>query len=230
VTADLIDLAVVRGAHARAIPVEEYAAPLSLAQIEEEVAAIRAELVSPLRRLARLREAGAHLTAFGPSVTWHEAVEAWLGDLGSLRLQGSPEAIVERDALVHSLRAAGATTRVVRERLGISSYAVQQALASGDPAPERIVGADGASRSSSGQRRAPVEVLPAPVGRVFEQAAEYVRRAPDGLTIGSLATVAGWSEGKASGALTRALRAGLIVRESGPRGTVRRHYTGGEGA
>jgi DNA-binding transcriptional regulator PaaX len=48
---------------------------------------------------------------------------------------------------------------------------------------------------------------------VFEQAAEYVRRAGSGLTIGGLAAVAGWSEGKASGALTRALRAGLIVRE-----------------
>src|SRR4051794_12151433 len=154
---------------------------MSLAQIEEEVAAIRAELVSPLRRLARLRAAGAHLTAFGPSITWHEAVERWLGDLGSLRLQGSPEAIAERDALVHSMRAAGATTRVVRERLGISSYAVQQALAVHDPAPERITGADGASRSSRGTRR---EELPAPVGRVFEQAAEYVRRAGSaGLTI-----------------------------------------------
>jgi hypothetical protein len=222
VTAELIDLAVIRGAHARAVPVESYVAPMSLAEIEEEVAAIRAELVSPLRRLARLREAGAHLTAFGPSITWHEAVERWLGDLGSLRLSGSPEAIVERDALVQSIRATGATTRAIRERLGISSYAVQQALAGHDPAPDRIVGADGASRSSRGQRR---EVLPAPEGKVFEQAAEYVRRAgAGGLTIGGLAAVAGWSEGKASGALTRALRAGLVVREMGPRGMVRRHF------
>jgi hypothetical protein len=228
VTAEVVDLAVVRGAIARAVSVEEYVAPMSLAQIEEEVAAIRSELVSPLRRLARLREAGAHLTAFGPAVTWHEAVERWLGDLGSLRLQGSPEAIVERDALVHSLRASGATTRAVRDRLGISSYAVQQALAGGDPAPDRIVGADGASRSSRGQRR---EALPAPEGFVFEQAAEYVHRAGDGgLTIAGLAHAAGWSEGRASGALTRALRAGLIVREQGPRGTVRRHYAAQEGS
>jgi hypothetical protein len=113
---------------------------------------------SPLRRLAELREAGAHLTAFGPSVTWHEAVERWLGDLGSLRLSGSPEALVERNALVHSIRATGATTRAIRERLGISSYAVQQALAEHDPAPDRIVGADGASRSCarySGGRSCP---------------------------------------------------------------------------
>jgi hypothetical protein len=209
VTAEVVDLAVVRGAVARAVPVEEYVPPMSLAQIEEEVAAIRAELVSPLRRLARLREAGAHLTAFGPSVSWHEAVERWLGDLGSLRLQGSPEAIVERDALVYSLRAAGATTRAVRERLGISSYAVQQALAGHDPAPERIVGADGASRSSRGQRR---EALPAPTGRVWQQAREWLLRHPQGLTLVELARVAGWTEGKASGALSDCRRRGVALR------------------
>jgi hypothetical protein len=226
VTAEVIDLAVVRGAIARAVPVEEYVAPMSLAQIEEEVAAIRSELVSPLRRLARLREAGAHLTAFGPAVTWHEAVERWLGDLGSLRLQGSPEAIVERDALVHSLRASGATTRAIRDRLGVSSYAVQQALAGGDPAPERIVGADGASRSARGQRR---EQLPPPVGRVFEQAAEYLRRAADGLTLAELARVAGWSEGKASGALSDCVRRkGTAYRSEVLRGGMRVHYPLGE--
>lgn len=225
-TAEVVDLAIVRGAYARAIPVEEYVAPMSLAQIEEEVEAIRAELVSPLHRLARLREAGAHLTAFGPSVTWHEAVERWLGDLRVLRLTGSPEAVAERDALVQSIRATGATTRAIRDRLGVSAYAVQQALDGHDPAPERIVGADGASRSSRGTRR---EELSAPAGRVFEQAAEFVRRA-GGLTIGGLAQVAGWSEGKASGALTRAMRAGLVVRESGPRGTVRRHLAVEEGS
>jgi hypothetical protein len=226
VTAELIDLAVIRGAHARAVPVESYVAPMSLAEIEEEVAAIRAELVSPLRRLARLREAGAHLTAFGPSITWHEAVERWLGDLGSLRLSGSPETVVERDALVQSLRASGATTRAIRERLAVSSYAVNEALRKLDPAPERIVGADGASRSARGTRR---EELRPPSGRRFEQAAEFVRREP-GLTIGGLARVAGWSEGAASGALTRAIRAGLIVRAEGKRGTVRGHFPVEEGS
>jgi DNA-binding CsgD family transcriptional regulator len=222
VTAEVVDLAVVRGAYARAIPVEEYVAPMTLAEIEAEVAAIRAELVSPLQRLARLREAGAHLTAFGPSVTWHEAVERWLGDLSALRLSGSPEAVAERDALVRSLREQGATTRAIRDRLGISSYAVQQALAEHDPAPERIVVADGASRSSRGVRR---EALPAPTGRVYEQAAEYLRRAVDGLTLAELARVAGWSEGKASGALSDCVRRkGLATRSEALRGGMRVHH------
>jgi hypothetical protein len=211
VTAELIDLAVVRGAHERAIPVEEYVAPMSLEQIDAEVEAIRAELVSPLRRLARLREAGAHLTAFGPGITWHEAVERWLGDLGSLRLQGSPEAIVERDALVHSMREAGLATRPIRERLGVSAYAVQEALRKHDPAPERIVGADGASRSARAGRQAPQE---APAGEVWEQAYEYLRRAGErGLTRQSLAKVAGWSDGKAGGVLVRLRRKGLAVED-----------------
>jgi hypothetical protein len=209
VTAEVVDLAIVRGAHARAIPVEEYVAPLSIEQIEAEVAAIRAELVSPLRRLARLRAAGAHLTAFGPSITWHEAVERWLGDLSSLRLSGSPEAVAERDALVQSIRATGATTRAIRDRLGVSAYAVQQALAEHDPAPERIVGADGASRSSRGQRR---EALPAPTGRVWQQAREWLLRHPQGLTLVELARVAGWTEGKASGALSDCRRRGVALR------------------
>jgi hypothetical protein len=197
-TAEVVDLAVVRGAFARAVPVEEYVAPMSLAEIEVEVEAIRAELVSPMQRLARLRAAGAHLTAFGPSVTWHDAVERWLGDLRVLRLSGSAEAVAERDALVQSIRATG------------------------DPAPERIVGADGASRSSRGQRREPVA---APTGRVYEQAAEYLRRAVDGLTLVELARVAGWSEGKASGALSDCVRRkGLAVRSDGLRGGMRIHY------
>jgi len=229
--AEVVDLAVVRGAYARAIPIEEYVAPLSLAEIEVEVAAIRAELLRPLQRLARLRAAGAHLTA-GYS-TWHEAVEAWLGDLQALRLTGSPEAVAERNALVWSLREQGAATRAIRERLGVSSYAVNEALRTLDPAPERVEGADGRSRSSRTGRQAPVVALEAPEGARWEQAAEYVRRAAagllegrpaGGLTLGDLASVAGWSEGAASGALNRAIRHGVVVRAEGKRGTVRAHF------
>jgi lambda repressor-like predicted transcriptional regulator len=229
--AEVVDLAVVRGAHARAIPVEEYVAPFTLAEIDAEVAAIRAELARPLQRLARLRAAGAHLTAGFAS--WHEAVEVWLGDLQSLRLTGSAEAVAEREALVWSMREQGAATRAIRERLGVSSYAVNEALRKLDPSPERITGADGASRSSRTGRAAPVAPLGAPEGQVWQQAAEWVRRAAagllagreaGGLTLGELARVAGWSEGKASGALNRAMRHGAVVRAEGKRGTVRAHY------
>lgn len=211
ILAEVVDLAVVRGAHARAIPVEEYVAPLTLAEIDAEVEAIRAELVRPLQRLARLRAAGAHLTA-GYS-TWHEAVEAWLGDLQALRLTGSPEAVAEREALVWSMREQGAATRAIRERLGVSSYAVSEALRKLDPAPERIEGADGRSRSSRTGRQQPAEELPAPEGRVWQVAAEWLRRHPAGLTLVELARVAGWTEGKASGALSDLVRVrGLAVR------------------
>jgi hypothetical protein len=229
--AEVVDLAVVRGAHARAVPVEEYVAPLSLAEIDAEVAAIRAELVRPLQRLARLRAAGAHLTAGYSS--WHEAVEAWLGDLQSLRLTGSAEAVAEREALVWSLREQGAATRAIRDRLGVSSYAVNEALRKLDPAPDRVEGADGRSRSSRTGRQAPVEALPAPEGQRWQQAAEWVRRSAagllpgrptGGLTLGDLAGLAGWSEGAASGALDRARRRGVVVRAEGKRGTVREHF------
>jgi hypothetical protein len=211
VLAEVIDLGVVRGAVERALSVEE---------VEERVARIRDALSFSLAELASLRAQQAHLVCgFG---SWHEACEAWFGDLRSLRLAGSPDAVAERDALVRSLRETGATTRAIRDRLGVSAYAVQQALAEGDPAPERIVGADGASRSSRGARR---EQLPAPVGRVFEQAAEYLRRAVDGLTLAELAAVAGWSEGKASGALSDCVRRkGTAVRSEVLRGGMRVHY------
>jgi len=222
VLAEVVDLAAVRGAHARAIPVEQYVAPLTLDEIDAEVEAIRAELVRPLQRLARLRAAGAHLTA-GFS-TWHEAVEAWLGDLQSLRLQGSPEAVAEREALVWSIRETGAATRAIRERLGVSAYAVNEALRKLDPAPERVEGADGRSRSSRTGRQQPVEVLPAPTGRVWQVAAEWLRRHPGGLTLVELARVAGWTEGKASGALSDLVRVrGLAVRTEERRDGQRVH-------
>jgi hypothetical protein len=209
--AEVVDLAVVRGAVARAVPVEDYVQPLTLAEIDAEVAAIRAELTRPLQRLARLRAAGAHLTAGFSS--WHEAVEVWLGDLQALRLTGSPEAVAEREALVWSMREQGAATRAIRERLGVSAYAVNEALRKLDPGPERVEGADGRSRSSRTGRRAPVVELPAPTGRVWQVAAEYLRRHPAGLTLVELARVAGWTEGKASGALSDLVRVrGLAVR------------------
>jgi hypothetical protein len=226
VLAEVVDLAAIRavGAHVRSI---------TRAEVDEQVAAIREALAFSLRGLAELREADAHVVAFGPGVAWHEACERWFGDLRSLRLAGSPEAVEERVALVRSIRATGATTRAIRERLGVSAYAVNEALRKVDPAPERIEGADGASRSSRTGRTAPVEVLEAPEGARWQQAAEWVRRSAagllpgrpaGGLTLGDLARLAGWSEGAASGALTRAIRHGAVIRAGGKRGTVREHF------
>lgn len=212
-SAEVFDLAEIRAA----ITV---ARPMTLAEIDAEVQAIRVELRRPLQRLAMLREAGAHLTAFGEGTAWHDAVEWWLGDLAALRLSGSPEAVAEREALIWSLREGGEPTRSIRERLGVSSYAVNEALRKRDPAPDQITSADGRTMQSRTGRVVP---LPAPAGRKWQQAAELLRRAEDGHTLVSLARAGEWSEGSASGLLSDLLRRGLAVRTEERRDGMRVH-------
>lgn len=212
-TAEVIDLAVVRGAVSAA-------RPLTLAEIDAEVSLIRAELRRPLERLAVLREAGAHLTAFGPGTTWHEACRRWFGDLSELRLVGSRAAIAEREHLIWSMREAGDSSRVIRDALGVGSSAVADALRKRDPAPDRITGADGAERPARTGRR---EVLPVPGGPKWRQAYGHLLLSADGFTIASLARVGGWTEGSASGLLTDLLRRGLAVRSEERRDGMRVH-------
>lgn len=152
-------------------------------QIDAEVAAIRDELARPLQRLARLREASAHLTAGFDS--WHEACEAWFGELRDLRLTGSAAAVAERQALVASYDDADVPQRVVAERLGISKGSVLgdlKVLGRSTPKPEP---------------------LPVPVGSLYDQAHEYLLRAEDGLTITELMRVARWEWNRASSTLSR---------------------------
>jgi hypothetical protein len=167
---------------------------MTVEQIDAEVAAIRSELVRPLQRLARLREASAHLTA--GFTTWHEACEAWLGDLRDLRLTGSAAALVERRALVESYDEADVPQRVVAERLGISKGSVLgdlKALGRSVDAPK-------------------VEALPKPQGTLYEQAVAYLQRADDGLTIAELMHVAGWEWNRASSTLSRLQGAKRLAR------------------
>lgn len=201
-------------------------AGLTLAEVERRVARIREALAFSLRELAALRADDAHLIAGFAS--WHEACAAWFGDLRSLRLTGSPEAVAEREALIWSMREQGAPTRAIREQLGVSSDSVAKALAKRDPAPERILGADGRQRTAQTGRSAPQA---APEGRVWQQAAEWLRRAAEGelrgidggLTLVELARLAGWTEGKASGALSDLLRRRLAERTEQRRGGMRVH-------
>lgn len=157
---------------------------MTLDEVNAEVAAIHAELIRPLMRLARLRENAAHITA--GFATWHEACEAWFGDLRDLRLTGSPAALVERRALVESYDSADVPQRVVAERLGISKGSVLGDL--------KVLG-----RSTP---MAKPEPLVAPTGTLFEQASEYLSRADDGLTITELMAVAGWQWNRASSTLS----------------------------
>lgn len=211
-TAVVYDLAVVRGAI-------DAARPMSQAEIDAEVAAIREELVRPLQRLAVLREAGAHLTAFGPDTAWHTACQRWFGDLADLRLVGTKAAIAERDALIWSMREAGDSTRVIRDALGVGASAVADALAKRDPAPERIVATDGRVLSARTGRR---EAEPRP-GPKWQQGLLHLRKAADGLTLAELAKAAGWSEGSASGVLSDLRRRQLVERAEDRRGGMRVH-------
>jgi hypothetical protein len=190
---------------------------MSQAEIDAEVAAIRAELVRPLARLALLREAGAHLTAFGPDCRWHEACQRWFGDLADLRLTGTKAAIAEREALIWSMREAGDSSRVIRERLGVGASVVADALAKLDPAPETITATDGRTMAARTGRK---EV---PSGPKWQRAALLLRQARDGHTIASLAKAGGWSEGSASGLLSDLLRRGLAVRFEERRDGMRVH-------
>jgi hypothetical protein len=206
-TAEVIDLAVVRGALSAA-------RSLSLAEIYAEVAAIRSELRRPLERLAMLREAGAHLTAFGPGTSWHEACLAWFGDLADLRLTGTKAAIAEREHLIWSMRAAGDNTRVIRDRLGVGASAVDDALRKHDPAPERITASDGRAMPARTGRVAPREE-PAEEPTWVLLLAE-LRRATDAHRL-ELAGRLRWSEGRVGGALVRLRRKGLAAETGGRR-------------
>lgn len=216
-TAEVFDLAVIRGAVSAA-------RALTLPEIDAEVSAIRAELRRPLERLSFLREAGAHLTAFGPGTSWHEACLRWFGDLADLRLTGTPAAITEREHLIWSMREAGDSSRLIRDRLGVGAQAVAAALAKRDPAPEKVTGADGVQRPAQTGRR-PAEV---PAGPKWLRAARLLRAAEGGHTLASLARAGGWSEGSASGLLSDLTRRGLAVRTEERRDGMRVHLPAGE--
>jgi hypothetical protein len=194
VTAVIYDLSVVRGAADAAVPLSR---PLTPAEIDAEVSAIRAELRRPLERLAFLREAGAHLTAFGPGTSWHEACMRWFGDLADLRLTGTRAAIEEREHLIWSMREAGDSSRVIRDRLGVGAQAVADALAKRDPAPEKVTGADGVQRPARTGAAEPAAPEP-----LWQRALTVARRRPDGVTLVELAQALRITEGSASGLLS----------------------------
>jgi hypothetical protein len=165
-------------------------APSVRSVAEERAERIRGHLAQSLTsaglalsELAAARAAGDDVTLGFPH--WHEYV-AWLvGDLRNLRLHNSDAAKAERLALAASMKASGMTYRPIAEKLGVSLGSVRNDL--GTPRP----------------KVAAVAPLPAPTGKVWEQAAEWLAREGDrGLTLLELAAKANWSEGKASGALS----------------------------
>lgn len=194
---------------------------LTAAEVAEHEAAARGDLAGAVAHLAVLREGGA--AAVCGFDTWGAYVVARFGDLlAELRL-----AVADRQAVAHTLRAAGASKAAVARRLRCSEDTVTRDLdAVGDPAPERITSADGSVRVARTGRAA------APAGRLWERAAEVARRrGARGVTLVELARALRVTEGSASGLLTYLgppsagcpQRKGLLVRTEVRRAGQRVH-------
>lgn len=211
---EVIDLAEIRGA-------VEAARPMTLAEVEEVEARVRADLSSAIAHLHLLRDAGAHTLAGFDS--WGGYVVERFGDLlDRLRL-----AVEDRRAVIHALRTDGDSQGSIARRLGISGDTVQRDLAvTGDPAPELITAADGSVRQARTGR------AEEPTGKLWQRAAEIARRRGDrGITLVELARALRITEGSASGLLTylgppdgrHPQHKGLVVRTEERRAGQRVH-------
>lgn len=183
-------------------------APSELAEIEHLELTVDSGLAAAIDALATLRGLGAHL-ARGHD-TWGEYLIARFGDaLRRLRLDRDDHlAVVDYLARPHGERSKPTPVRQIADVLAVS------------------VGTAQTYRRELGLAPAPApkpEPLPAPTGRVWEQTVEWLRRHPEGLTLVELAEVAGWTEGKASGALSDVRRRGLAVRTEDRRAGQRVH-------
>lgn len=208
---------------------------LSASDVERLELDARADLISAVATIARLRDGSAHVVA--GYVTWGEYLLARFGDLLA-ELYLAP---VDRQAAVLRLRLDRLSQRAIAAKLGVALGTVSADLrvlreaGQLDDEPTTVVSGDGRDRPARGASQpdtgalvataAQLELLP-PTGRVYQQAAEWLRRAGDaGLTLVELAEVAGWTEGKASGALsylTAPARA-LAVRLDDERAAQRVH-------
>lgn len=186
---------------------------LSAAEVAEYEAAVRADLSGAIASLRILRTGRAWEVAGFP--TWGGYVLTRFGDLlAELRL-----AVEDRRAVIGELRGAGESQRAIADRLRVSKDTVGRDLAAtGDPAPERITGRDGADRAARTGRAEP------PTGKLWQRAAEHVRRrGARGVTLVELARAMSITEGSASGLLTYVLRKGLAERTEERRAGQRVH-------
>lgn len=224
---------------------------LTPADVERLELSARADLISAVGTIAQLRDGSAHLAAGFP--TWGEYLLARFGDLlAELR----DLEVADRRAVVLQLRLGdgerGMSQRAIAARLrvglGTVSEDIKALREAGllDGEPTKVVSGDGRDRPARGvsQPDAPATAatapLPAPTGRVYLQAAEWLRRADAGLipghvgaglTLVELAAVARWTEGKASGALSylTAPARGLAIRLEEERDEQRVHVLAGAG-
>jgi DNA-binding transcriptional ArsR family regulator len=188
---------------------------LSAAEVAEHEAATRADLAGAVAHLTILRDGGAAELSGFPS--WGAYVLARFGDLlAELRL-----AVEDRRAVTHTLREEGASKASIARRLSVSEDTVTRDLdVTGDPAPDRITSADGSVRAARTGRAG------APTGKLWQQAAEVMRRrGAKGVTLVELARAMRITEGSASGLLTYLRRKGLAERTEERRAAQRVHVT-----
>lgn len=210
-TADVLDLAAVRGAMER---VDETARAIEAMELQ-----VRADLSRAVYALSGLREAKADVLAGFDS--WGAYVVARFGDLlDQLRL-----AVEDRRAVVFALREGGESQGSIARRLRVSPDTVLRDLAAtGDPAPERITSADGSVRAARTGR------VEAASGPLWQRAAEVAkRRGARGVTLVELARALSITEGSASGLLSYLRRKSLVERTEERRRNQRVHvYWWGE--
>jgi hypothetical protein len=175
---------------------------LTAAEVESLELNVRGDLISAITSLAQLRAGGAHTVAGFPD--WASYALDRFGDLlAQLRLP-----IGERQAIVGDLRLQGMSQRGIAAKLGVGLGTITEDIKTLreagqlDDEPTTVTSGDGRDRPARGIARPVSLPLPAPTGRVYQQAAEWLRRAEAGLTLVELAAVSRWSEGKASGALS----------------------------
>jgi hypothetical protein len=158
---------------------------------------IRGNLEAAHVGLQLAAEGHAHL-ALGYSY-FHEYCLAEFGDIKQMRLP-----VDVRRALVASMCDAGASVTDIVKAIGFSRGTVQ-----GDRVALGISEAQPAGQVISLHEPEPV----APEGPVWVQALWHLARQEDrGLTLLELSAVTGWTEGKASGVLSRLCRKGMSVR------------------
>lgn len=148
---------------------------------------IRGHLGSAIVKLQQAREGGADEALGYP--TWHAYVEAEFGDLRELRLP-----VVERRALVESMRGDDMSVRAIAGKLGVSVGTVHADL----PATRE--------RATVIPLRDPEPDPYAGMTRTDEVVARVRAQGDRGMTCRELELDTGWGHGTASGALSRVAR------------------------
>lgn len=163
--------------------------PVGALRLTEE---IRHHLGTAIVKLTQAREGGADTVLGYP--TWHAYVEAEFGDLRELRLP-----VVERRALVESMRADDLTVRQIAGKLGVSVGTVHNDLPETRERDAVVV-----------QLRDPEPSVTVDLPKTDQVVILVGMQGDRGLTCRELELETGWHHGQASGPLSRVARQGRV--------------------